>query len=83
LVFDDIISSGGTMIKAVSWVKEQGAKRIYAACVHPLLTSDTKDRILKAGAEGIVGTDSVPNLVSEVSIAPLVAGALKKQDAPR
>jgi ribose-phosphate pyrophosphokinase len=83
VVFDDIISSGGTMIKAVSWVKEQGAKRIYAACVHPLLTSDTKDRILKAGAEGIVGTDSVPNLVSEVSIAPLVAGALKRQDATR
>ena len=78
VVFDDIISSGGTMIKAVSWVKEQGAKRIYAACVHPLLTSDTKARILRAGAEGIIGTDSVPNLVSEVSIAPLVAGALKR-----
>jgi len=78
VVFDDIISSGGTMIKAVSWVKEQGAKRIYAACVHPLLTSDTKARILKAGAEAIIGTDSVPNPVSEVSIAPLVAGALKR-----
>jgi ribose-phosphate pyrophosphokinase len=83
VVFDDIISSGGTMIKAVSWVKEQGAKRVYAACVHPLLTSDTKDSILKAGAEAVVGTNSVPNPVSEVSIAPLVAGALKKQDAPR
>ena len=83
IVFDDIISSGGTMIKAVSWVKEQGAKRVYAACVHPLLTSDTKNHILKAGAEGVVGTDSVPNPVSEVSIAPLVASALKKRDASR
>lgn len=83
IIFDDIISSGGTMIKAVSWVKEQGAKRVYAACVHPLLTSVTKDHILKAGAEGVVGTDSVPNPVSEVSIAPLVAGALKKRDASR
>jgi ribose-phosphate pyrophosphokinase len=83
VVFDDIISSGGTMIKAVSWVKEQGAKRVYAACVHPLLTSDTKDNILKAGAEGVVGTDSVQNPVSEVSIAPLVAGALKERDASK
>jgi ribose-phosphate pyrophosphokinase len=78
IVFDDIISSGGTMIKAVSWLKEQGANKVYAACVHPLLIGDTKDKILKAGAEGVVGTDTVPNPVSEVSIAPLIAEALKK-----
>jgi len=79
IIFDDIISSGGTMIKAVSWVKEQRAKRVYAACVHPLLIGDTKDKILKAGADGIVGTDSVPSAVSKVSVAPLIAEALKKR----
>jgi len=79
IIFDDIISSGGTMIKAVSWVKEQGAKRVYAACVHPLLIGDTRDKILKAGADGVVGTDSVPSPVSEVSVAPLIAEALKKR----
>lgn len=79
IIFDDIISSGGTMIKAVSWIKEQGAKRVFAACVHPLLIGDTKDKILKAGADGIVGTDSVPSSVSEVSVAPLIAEALKKR----
>jgi len=79
IIFDDIISSGGTMIKAVSWVKEQGASRVYAACVHPLLIGDTRDTILRAGADGVVGTDSVQSPVSEVSIAPLVAEALKKR----
>jgi len=83
VIFDDIISSGGTMIKAIGWVKEQGAKRVYATCVHPLLIGDTKDRILKSSAEGIVGTDSVSSPVSEVSIAPLIATALVKRDAPR
>jgi len=83
IIFDDIISSGGTMIKAVGWVKDQGARRVFAACVHPLLIGDTKDRVLKSGAEGIVGTDSVPSPVSEVSIAPLIIGALKKRDASR
>jgi ribose-phosphate pyrophosphokinase len=78
IVFDDIISSGGTMIKAVSWLKEQGASKVYAACVHPLLIGDTKDKILKAGAEGVVGTDTVSSSVSEVSVAPLIAEALKK-----
>jgi len=83
VIFDDIIGSGGTMIGAVGWVKEQGARRVYAACVHPLLIGDTKDRLLKSGAEDIVGTDSVPSSVSEVSIASLIASALKNLDAPR
>lgn len=79
IIFDDIISSGGTMIKAVAWVKKQGAKRVYATCVHPLLIGDTKNKILKAGADGIVGTDTVPSSVSEVSVAPLIAEVLKKR----
>jgi ribose-phosphate pyrophosphokinase len=81
IVFDDIISSGGTMIKAVSLLKEQGAKNVYAACVHPLLIGDTKDRILKAGADEVVGTDTIPSSVSKVSVAPLIAEALKKRAA--
>jgi ribose-phosphate pyrophosphokinase len=81
IVFDDIISSGGTMIKAVSLLKEQGAKQVYAACVHPLLIGDTKERILKAGADEVVGTDTVPSSVSKVSVAPLIAEALKKRAA--
>jgi len=82
IIFDDIISSGGTMIKAVGWVKAQGASRVYAACVHPLLIGDTRDKILKAGADGVIGTDCVPSQVSEVSVAPLIAGALKKRAVP-
>jgi len=81
IIFDDIISSGGTMTKAVAWVKEQGARRIYAACVHPLLIGDAQEKILKSGAEGIVGTDTVSSPVSMVSVAPLIAEALRKQGA--
>lgn len=77
-IFDDIISSGGTMIKSIAWVKEQGAKRVYAACVHPLLIGDVKEKILNGGADGVVGTDTVPSSVSIVSIAPLIVQALKK-----
>lgn len=78
VVFDDIISSGGTMVEAVKWVGEQGARRVYAACVHPLLIGDAEERILRSGAEGIVGTDCVPSPVSVVSVAPLIAGALAR-----
>jgi len=79
IIFDDIISSGGTMIKAVELVKEQGARRVYAACVHPLLIGDAKEKILKSGADEIVGTNCVPSSVSVVSVAPLIAEALSKR----
>ncbi len=81
IIFDDIISSGGTMIKAIGLVKEQGAQRVYAACVHPLLVGDAKGKIMESGANGIVGTDCVPSSVSLVSVAPLIAKALTERGA--
>jgi ribose-phosphate pyrophosphokinase len=77
VIFDDIISSGGTMAKAVKYAKSQGARKVYAACVHPLLIGDAQKRIMENGADGIVGTDSVPSPVSKVSLAPLICKALK------
>ncbi len=76
IFFDDIISSGGTMAKAIAHAKVQGARRIYAACVHPLLISDAREKIVGSGAEEIIGTDTVPSPVSVVSVAPLIAQAL-------
>lgn len=80
IIFDDIISSGGTMSKAIEWIKEQGARRIYAACVHPILVGDAKDRIIRSGADGIVGTDCVSSPISLVSVAPLIAKALANEE---
>lgn len=76
VIFDDIISSGGTMAKAVDFVKRQGANKVYSACVHPLLMGDAERRIRKNGSEAIIGTDSVPSPFSRVSIAPLISKAL-------
>lgn len=79
IVFDDIISTGGTMAKGVKLVKDQGAQRVYAACVHPLLVKDAEEKILKRGADGIVGTDCIPSPVSLISVAPLIVRALSKK----
>jgi phosphoribosylpyrophosphate synthetase len=46
--------------------------------VHPLLSDEVIEKIVKAGADEIVGTDSVPNKVSKVTVAPLIVQALKK-----
>jgi ribose-phosphate pyrophosphokinase len=83
IIFDDIISSGGTMMKAVAWTRKQGARTVHAACVHPLLIGDAENRILQNGADSIVGTDSVPSHISVISVAPLIAKALFKRGAKR
>ena len=79
IIFDDIISTGGTTANAVKILKKQGARRVFAACVHPLMIGNAKERILQSGAEEIVGTDSVPSDVTVVSLAPLLAKALAER----
>ena len=77
IIFDDIISTGGTIVGAAQILKEQGAAHVYTACVHGLLISDAEKRILDAGVEEIVATDSVPGKNSKVTLAPLISQALK------
>jgi ribose-phosphate pyrophosphokinase len=77
IIFDDIISTGGTIIGAAKILKKQGATHVFAACVHGLLIGDAEKRILDAGVEEIVSTDSVPNKTSKVTLAPLLSEALK------
>jgi ribose-phosphate pyrophosphokinase len=78
IIFDDIISSGGTMAEAVKLAREMKARRVISACVHPLLVGDALERIRRNGADEIVGTDCVSSPVSVVSVAPLIAEALAK-----
>jgi len=77
IIFDDIISTGGTIVGAAKILKEQGAEKIYTACVHGLLIGDAEKRIVDAGVEEIVATDSVPGKNSKVTLAPLLGQALR------
>ncbi len=77
IIFDDIISTGGTIVGAAKILRDLGAKHVFCGCVHGLLIGDAEKRILDAGVEEIVGTDSVPGSVSKVSLAPLISKELK------
>jgi ribose-phosphate pyrophosphokinase len=79
IIFDDIISTGGTIVAAAKVLRELRAEKVYAACVHPLLIGDAEKRIIEAGVKEIVGTDSVESHVSKVSLAPLISKTLKER----
>ncbi len=76
IIFDDIISSGGTIVTSAKILRELGPEKVFVACVHPLLIGEAEKNILKAGVDEIVGTDSVTSSVSKVSVAPAISNEL-------
>lgn len=77
VIIDDIIATGGTIVNAIKILKEHGAKSVNVCCVHPILVNDAVLKIYAAGAKSIAGTDSLKSEVSCISIAKVIAEALK------
>jgi len=71
-IIDDIISTGGTMAKAIKELKKQGAESVYAACTHGLFVGEAARKIQSAGCDEIISTDTIPNPYIKVQIAPLL-----------
>jgi len=76
VILDDIIASGGTMIKAVKKVKSEGANKVIAAATHGLFMKDSLIQ-LKELTDYLVVTDSIFTPVSNVSVASLIVETLK------
>jgi ribose-phosphate pyrophosphokinase len=77
VVSDDIIATGGTMANAIKLSKESGANRVFAVATHALLLENAKFRIINAGADEIIGTDSIDNDASKVSLTKAIVDYLK------
>jgi len=77
IIVDDIISTGGTVVKGSKIMYEQGAREVYAVCTHPLLVGNALDKLFKAGVKDVVATDSIPSRVSKVSVAKAIARGIE------
>ena len=85
LLFDDMISTAGSICGAARLVHEAGAKEIHIATTHGVLCGGAIERIRATPIDSIVVTDSIPippekqlaNLV-QLSVAPLLAEAIKR-----
>ncbi|OYT57765.1 ribose-phosphate diphosphokinase [Euryarchaeota archaeon ex4484_162] len=79
LIIDDIISTGGTMAKSIKELKRQGAEKIYVACTHGLFIGNAVEKLLSAGCDEIISTDTIHSKFSKVKIASCVAKILEEK----
>jgi ribose-phosphate pyrophosphokinase len=79
ILVDDMISSGGSIVKAAQVLRKKGAGRIYAMCAHALLIGDATQKIKAAGVQDIIATNSIPGEYSKVDLSPAIARALESR----
>lgn len=85
LMFDDMISTAGSIVGAAELVKSKGAKEIHVAASHGVLAGPAVERLRNAPIDSIVLTDSIPipdekrlPNMKVLSIAPMMAEAIKR-----
>ena len=76
ILVDDMISTGGSIIKATQLLKKQKCKRVYVACTHALLMNDAEKKIKKAGVTKIVSANTIPGKTSVVDVSSTIAKAI-------
>ena len=77
VLVDDMIATGGTMTESIKMLKAQGAVDVYLVCVHPVLARNAVLRLFNAGVKDIIATDTLEKAESRLSVASLIADALK------
>jgi ribose-phosphate pyrophosphokinase len=85
LMFDDMISTAGSICKAAEMVHEAGAKDIFVAATHGVLSGNAVANLEAAPISGIVVTDSIPlspeksiEKIKQLTVAPLLGEAIKR-----
>jgi len=83
VVIDDMIDTAGTLIQAVSALEREGARRIVACGVHPVLSGPALDRIKSSPLEEVVVTNSIPVArrsaqITVLTVAPLLGEAIRR-----
>ncbi|MBU4343013.1 MAG: ribose-phosphate pyrophosphokinase [Candidatus Omnitrophica bacterium] len=85
IIVDDIAATAGSLVEAASALKRQGAKDVYAAITHPVLSGPALKRIASSAIKKLFVTNTIPvedgkrhKKIKVLSIAPLLAEAIKR-----
>lgn len=83
LIVDDLVDTAGTLVGAVSALKQSGANDIYSACTHPVLSGSARERIEKSELKKMIVTDTLPcaersSKIEVETVSHLFAEAIKR-----
>ena len=85
ILVDDEVLTGGTLVNAVSAVKDAGARMVYACCIHGLLPGNAAQRVTNQPIEEMVVTDTIlldaekwGGKVVVISVADLLGEAIHR-----
>ena len=85
LIVDDLVATAGSLVEAAAALKKAGAKDVYAAITHPVLSGPAIQRIEKSVLKKLLVTNTIPvedgkkhKKIKVLSIAPLLAEAIKR-----
>lgn len=76
VLVDDMISTGGSIIKATQFLKKQKCGRVYVACTHALLIDNAEKKIKKSGVSAIISANTIPGNTSIVDVSGVIAKAI-------
>jgi ribose-phosphate pyrophosphokinase len=85
LLVDDMIDTGGTIVKAAQALKANGAERVIVAATHAVFSAPAVERLQDAAIDEVVVTDTIPlppekrfEALTVLPIAPLLARAIRE-----
>lgn len=82
IMVDDIIDTAGTIVNGARALQDLGAARVYACCVHPVLSGPAIKRIEGSVLEELIVADTIPlgdkaiDKIKTISVAQLFASAI-------
>jgi len=83
IIVDDMVDTAGTLCRAASELKRQGAKKVYACITHPVFSPPAIKRIAESDIDELIVTDTIPfrekmpTNIKQLSVASLIAQAIK------
>jgi ribose-phosphate pyrophosphokinase len=60
IIVDDMVDTAGTLVQSAAALKENGARRVFAACTHPVLSGKAMERINDSSLEKLIVTNTIP-----------------------
>lgn len=86
LIFDDMIDTAGTLVKAAQAIKDRGAIDVIACSTHPVFSGNAVERIMNSVLDEVLVSDSIPlkedalacPKIKTLSIAPLLGEAIRR-----